>query len=137
MAAGVGIGGTVGSIFNELFPRVMISTTNTAYNLTVKNTASPPYTPQGDDGRRGRLAAGCHRLPGVDVQGLPGRLSAPRVGGADTAAPEATPSEAMRPTRGRQNRRRRRDRLTGRRSDQSPGLLCMMPPSAKIVVAVM
>jgi cytochrome d ubiquinol oxidase subunit II len=44
MAACVGIGGTVGSLFNELFPRVMISSTNTAYNLTVNNTASPPYT---------------------------------------------------------------------------------------------
>jgi cytochrome d ubiquinol oxidase subunit II len=44
MAACVGIGGTVGSLFNELFPRVMISSTNTAYNLTVQNTASPPYT---------------------------------------------------------------------------------------------
>ena len=43
-AAAVGIGGTVGSIFWELFPRVMISTTNTAYNLTIDNTASPPYT---------------------------------------------------------------------------------------------
>lgn len=44
VAAAVGIAGTVGSIFTELFPRVMISTTNTAYNLTVENTASPPYT---------------------------------------------------------------------------------------------
>ncbi|HEY6473171.1 MAG TPA: cytochrome d ubiquinol oxidase subunit II [Acidimicrobiales bacterium] len=44
MAACVGIGGTVGSLFNELFPRVMISSTNHAYNLTVNNTASPPYT---------------------------------------------------------------------------------------------
>jgi cytochrome bd ubiquinol oxidase subunit II len=44
MAASVGIAGTVGSLFNELFPRVMISTTNTAYNLTVNNTASPSYT---------------------------------------------------------------------------------------------
>jgi cytochrome d ubiquinol oxidase subunit II len=44
MAACVGIGGTVGSLFNELFPRVMISSTNTAYNLTVNNTASPSYT---------------------------------------------------------------------------------------------
>jgi cytochrome bd ubiquinol oxidase subunit II len=34
----------VGSLFTELFPRVMISSTNTAYNLTVGNTASPPYT---------------------------------------------------------------------------------------------
>jgi cytochrome bd ubiquinol oxidase subunit II len=44
LAAAVGIGGTVGSLFNELFPRVMISSTNSAYNLTVANTASPPYT---------------------------------------------------------------------------------------------
>jgi cytochrome d ubiquinol oxidase subunit II len=44
MAAAVGIGGTVGSIFNELYPRVMISSTNSAYNLTVGNTASPSYT---------------------------------------------------------------------------------------------
>ncbi len=44
MAACVGIGGTVGSLFNELFPRVMISSTNTANNLTVNNTASPSYT---------------------------------------------------------------------------------------------
>ena len=43
-AAAIGIGGTVASIFWELFPRVMISSTNTAYNLTVNNTASPPYT---------------------------------------------------------------------------------------------
>ena len=44
IAAAVGIGGTVGSIFSELFPRVMVSTTNAAYNLTVDNTASPSYT---------------------------------------------------------------------------------------------
>ncbi len=44
LAACVGIGGTVGSLFNELFPRVMISSTNPAYSLTVNNTASPPYT---------------------------------------------------------------------------------------------
>jgi len=44
LAGAVGIGGTVGSIFNELYPRVMISSTNTAYNLTVTNSASPSYT---------------------------------------------------------------------------------------------
>jgi cytochrome d ubiquinol oxidase subunit II len=44
MAACVGMGGTVGSLFTELYPRVMISSTNTAYNLTVGNTASPPYS---------------------------------------------------------------------------------------------
>jgi cytochrome d ubiquinol oxidase subunit II len=44
VAAAVGIAGTVGSIFQELYPRVMISSTNSAYNLTVGNTASPSYT---------------------------------------------------------------------------------------------
>ena len=37
-------GSVVGSIFFELFPRVMVSSTNTAYNLTVSNSASPSYT---------------------------------------------------------------------------------------------
>ncbi len=44
IAACVGIGGTVGSLFTELYPRVMISSTNTAYDLTVANTASPSYS---------------------------------------------------------------------------------------------
>jgi cytochrome d ubiquinol oxidase subunit II len=44
LAAAVAIAGTVGSIFTELFPRVMISSTNSAYDLTVANAASPPYT---------------------------------------------------------------------------------------------
>jgi cytochrome bd-type quinol oxidase subunit 2 len=43
-AAVIGIGGTVGSLFTELFPRLMISSTNTAYNLTVANSASPSYS---------------------------------------------------------------------------------------------
>jgi cytochrome d ubiquinol oxidase subunit II len=43
-AAAVAIGTVVASIFFELFPRVMVSSTNTAYNLTVANSASPSYT---------------------------------------------------------------------------------------------
>jgi cytochrome d ubiquinol oxidase subunit II len=43
-AAATAIGSVVGSIFFELFPRVMVSTTNSAYNLTVANSASPSYT---------------------------------------------------------------------------------------------
>jgi cytochrome d ubiquinol oxidase subunit II len=43
-AAAVGIAGAVGALFSELYPRVMISSTNAAYDLTVKNTASPPYS---------------------------------------------------------------------------------------------
>lgn len=43
-ATALAIAGTVGSLFTELFPRVMISSTNSAYDLTVGNTASPSYT---------------------------------------------------------------------------------------------
>ncbi len=43
-AAAAAIGSVVGSIFFELFPRVMVSSTSTAYNLTVSNSASPSYT---------------------------------------------------------------------------------------------
>src|SRR5262249_27480116 len=34
---------TVASIFVELYPNVMVSSTNAAYNLTVSNTASSEY----------------------------------------------------------------------------------------------
>jgi cytochrome d ubiquinol oxidase subunit II len=43
-AAATAIGSVVGSIFFELFPRVMVSSTSTSYNLTVSNSASPSYT---------------------------------------------------------------------------------------------
>ena len=43
-AAAVAIGSVVGSIFFDLFPRVMVSSTSAAYNLTVANSASPSYT---------------------------------------------------------------------------------------------
>jgi cytochrome d ubiquinol oxidase subunit II len=43
-AAAVAIGSIVGSIFFELFPRVMVSSTNTSDNLTIANSVSPSYT---------------------------------------------------------------------------------------------
>jgi cytochrome bd ubiquinol oxidase subunit II len=43
-AGATAIGSVVGSMFFELFPRVMVSSTNTAYNLTVANSASNSYT---------------------------------------------------------------------------------------------
>jgi cytochrome bd ubiquinol oxidase subunit II len=43
-SAATAIGSVVGGIFVDLFPNVMISTTNAAYNLTVANSTSPPYT---------------------------------------------------------------------------------------------
>ncbi len=44
VAAAVGVASVVGSLLAELYPRVMVSTTNAAYSLTVANTASSPYT---------------------------------------------------------------------------------------------
>jgi cytochrome bd ubiquinol oxidase subunit II len=43
-AGATAMGSVVGSIFFELFPRVMVSSTKSAYNLTVANSASPSYT---------------------------------------------------------------------------------------------
>jgi cytochrome d ubiquinol oxidase subunit II len=43
-AAATAIGSIVASIFFELFPRVMLSSTNSSYNLTIANSASPSYT---------------------------------------------------------------------------------------------
>jgi cytochrome d ubiquinol oxidase subunit II len=42
--AATAMGSVVGSIFFDLFPRVMVSSTNSVYNLTVSNSASPSYT---------------------------------------------------------------------------------------------
>ncbi len=42
-ASAVAIAATVGSIFIDLNPNVMVSSTNAAYNLTVNNSASPSY----------------------------------------------------------------------------------------------
>ena len=42
-ASGFGIAATVGQIFISLYPNVMVSSTNHAYNLTVNNSASGHY----------------------------------------------------------------------------------------------
>ena len=89
-AGALGIGATVGSIFNELFPRVMISSTNTAYNLTIANTASPPYT------LKVMTVVAVVLVPVIVVYQawsyhiFKQRLSVPRVGGDGAAAPAST-----------------------------------------------
>ncbi len=44
VAAALGMAATVGTLFSELYPHVMVSSTNAANNLTIANSASPPYT---------------------------------------------------------------------------------------------
>jgi cytochrome bd ubiquinol oxidase subunit II len=43
-ATAVTIASCILAIFVNLYPNVMVSSTSTAYNLTVHNTASPPYS---------------------------------------------------------------------------------------------
>jgi cytochrome d ubiquinol oxidase subunit II len=43
MASAIAIAGVIGSIFINLYPNVMVSSTNSAYNLTVNNSASGSY----------------------------------------------------------------------------------------------
>jgi cytochrome bd ubiquinol oxidase subunit II len=91
-ATALGIGATVGSLFSELFPRVMISSTNSAYNLTVANTASPPYT------LKVMTVIAVIIFPVVVLYQawtyhiFKKRLSLPRVGGDDTAEPATPPA---------------------------------------------
>ncbi|HXW59262.1 MAG TPA: cytochrome d ubiquinol oxidase subunit II [Solirubrobacteraceae bacterium] len=42
-SSAIAIAASVGSIFIQLYPNVMVSSTNAAYNLTVHNAASGPY----------------------------------------------------------------------------------------------
>jgi cytochrome d ubiquinol oxidase subunit II len=42
-ASAIAIAATVGSIFIDLYPNLMVSSTNSAYNLTVNNAASGHY----------------------------------------------------------------------------------------------
>ena len=43
VASGFGIAAAVGQLFISLYPNVMVSTTNHAYNLTVNNAAAGHY----------------------------------------------------------------------------------------------
>jgi cytochrome d ubiquinol oxidase subunit II len=93
-AAAVGIGGSVASLFQELFPRVMISSTNASYNLTVGNTASPSYT------LKVMTVVAVITFPAVVAYQAWGyhvfrhRISAPRIGGEmpSSAAPSESPN---------------------------------------------
>src|SRR5205814_4568893 len=43
ISSGVAIAATIGQIFIALYPNVMVSSTNAAYNLTVNNASSGHY----------------------------------------------------------------------------------------------
>ena len=97
-AAAIGMAGTVWSLFSELYPRVMISSTNAGYDLTIKNTASPPYS------LKVMTVVAVVVFPIVLIYQAWGyhvfrkRLSMPRVGGdEDTEASSVPPAGATTP----------------------------------------
>ena len=97
-ATTVTIASCIISIFVDLYPNVMVSSTSKAYNLTVHNTASGRVLAQGDDRRRHHPPAGGTRLPDLDLlrvpaarqqAGIPAARAIPRSrarSGADTPA---------------------------------------------------
>ena len=82
------IAATVVAMFVHLYPNVMVSSTNSAYNLTVENSAVEPLRPHGDDRGGGHLRPARHRLPGLELPRLPGRIKGP----AAQATPAVQPS---------------------------------------------
>ena len=100
-ATAVTIASCIIAIFVDLYPNVMVSSTNPAYNLTVHNTASGGVLAQGDDRRRDHPAAGGlayqtwtyyvfrRRVSRSDFQSAP-ELSTPPDAGGPAATPEAT-----------------------------------------------
>ena len=98
-AAAIGIAGAVGTIFSELYPRVMISSTNAAYNLTDLEHSQPRLFVAGDDGGGGRVLSCRALLPDLGLLHLPqAPLRAANDGSerpVDTASTEAaTPAES-------------------------------------------
>jgi cytochrome d ubiquinol oxidase subunit II len=90
----LGIGGSVGALFTELYPRVMVSSTNTAYNLTIHTTASPSYT------LRVMTVVAAIFVPVVLVyqawsyRVFRHRLATPKVGGDDVTTTTAAAEQA-------------------------------------------
>ena len=62
-ATAITIASCIASIFVGLYPNVMVSSTNPAYNLTVHNTASTPYSLKAMTVVVAHLPAGGARLP--------------------------------------------------------------------------
>ena len=71
VASGFGIAAALGQLFIALYPNVMVSSTNHAYNLTVNNSAAGHYGAGRDDRRRGAVLPDRAALPGLVVPRVP------------------------------------------------------------------
>ena len=91
-ASATAIAATVGSIFIDLFPNLMVSSTNAAYNLTVNNSASGSYA------LKVMTIVAVIFLPIVLLyQGWSFHVFRARVGGAPTPAAPPAPIEPAGP----------------------------------------
>jgi cytochrome bd ubiquinol oxidase subunit II len=91
-ASATAIAATVGSIFIDLFPNLMVSSTNAAYNLTVNNSASGSYA------LKVMTIVAVIFLPIVLLyQGWSFHVFRARVGGAPTPAAPSAPIEPAGP----------------------------------------
>ncbi len=70
-ASAVAIAATVGSIFIDLYPHVMVSSTDGAYDLTVAQRRLGSLRAERDDGRRGDPLPDRADLPGLVLPRLP------------------------------------------------------------------
>jgi cytochrome bd ubiquinol oxidase subunit II len=59
------------TMFLVLFPRVMVSSLNPAWSLTIYNASSSPYTLQYHVDHRPGISALCSRLPGLGLLDFP------------------------------------------------------------------
>ena len=71
VASGFAIAAAIGQLFISLYPNVMVSSTNHAYNLTVNNAAAGHYGAGRDDRRRGAVLPDRAALPGLVVPRVP------------------------------------------------------------------
>ena len=91
-------------LFTELYPRVMVSSTNFADSLTTTNSSSGHYTLVGDEHLHARPPAGDPALPVVELPRLPRPARERRAGGEPDrpAGAEARPGPTPdRPAAGR------------------------------------
>jgi cytochrome d ubiquinol oxidase subunit II len=93
LGALLGIGASVGTLFTELYPRVMVSSTDAAYTLTIHTAASPSYT------LRVMTVVAAIFVPAVLVyqawsyKVFRHRLAMPKVGGDDATITPTAPVE--------------------------------------------
>jgi cytochrome d ubiquinol oxidase subunit II len=93
-ASAIAIAATVGTVFIDLYPNVMVSSTNTAYNLTVNNSASGSYALKVMTVVAALFVPLVLIYQGWSFHVFRGRVSAPPAssGGTATAGPVAPPA---------------------------------------------